>query len=309
MGAAAQRESCNVGSQDRGRQCHGRAEAAGLLLGRRRPWGILLLVVAATFVGSLPGHTLSSPEDQAAPRARSSPEPSEEQLHEAFTTALSKVSRLRQEVDRNRIVPKYGQKSQAILHSLSESIKAADAEAAVDGLLHALFLRQLSSIQQKLTDKFLHARDFTSAISKADKLFVAATKDLIRPESSWSVEAARQALRAELGDALQQEALLAEEQSRAAQTQRATADVIGKIQKQMEQLGEKMKGAGTGSPWALWTSYHLPGTPFQVSGRYQDGRANIELNLAPANDPANGEAGFVEGVTPQNLGLSLNLGM
>eukprot|EP00930_Biecheleria_cincta_P096506 TRINITY_DN88345_c0_g1_i1.p1 TRINITY_DN88345_c0_g1~~TRINITY_DN88345_c0_g1_i1.p1 ORF type:complete len:310 (-),score=62.63 TRINITY_DN88345_c0_g1_i1:41-970(-) len=309
MGAAAQRGSYDDESQDRGRVCHGRAEAAGLRIGRQRPWGMLLLVVAATVVGILPGRTLSNPDEQAALRARSSPEPSAEQLHEALSTALSKVSRLRQEVDRNRIVPKYGQKSQAILQSLAESIKAADAEAAVDRLLHALFLRQLSLIQQKLTDRFLHARDFTSAISKADKLFLAATKDLIRPESSWSIETARQALRAELSDALQQEAILAEERSRAAQTQRATADVIGKIQKQMEQIGEKMKGAGVGSPWALWTSYHLPGTPFQVSGRYQDGRANIELNLAPANDPANAEAGFVEGLTPQNLGLSLNLGM
>lgn len=309
MGAAAQRGNCDDGSQGGGRLCHGRAEAAGLRLGRQRPWGVLLLVVAAMVVGALPGRALSNPEEQAAPRARSSPEPSEEQLHEALKAALSKVSRLRQEVDRRRIVPKYGQKAQAILQSVGESVKAADVEAAVDGMLHALFLRQLSLIQQKLADRFLHARDFTKAITQADKLFVAAAKDLIRPESSWSVEAARQAFRAELGDTLQQESLLAEERSRAAQTQRATADVIGKIQKQMEQLGEKMKGAGVGSPWALWTSYHLPGTPFQVSGRYQDGRANIELNLAPANDPANAEAGFVEGVTPQNLGLSLNLGM
>lgn len=292
--------------------CHGRAEAAGLRLGRHRPLGMLLLVVAATVLGVvpvLPGRALSNPEEQAALRARSSPEPGEAQLQEALSIALSKVSRLRQEVDRSRIVPKFGQKSQAILQSLAQSVKAADAEAAVDGLLHALFLRQLSLIQQKLADRFLNARDFTSAISKADKLFVAATKDLVRPESSWSIEPARQALRGELRDALQQESLLAEERSRAAQTQRATAEVIGKIQKQMEQLGEKMKGAGVGSPWALWTSYHLPGTPFQLSGRYQDGRANIELNLAPANDPANAEAGFVEGITPQNLGLSLNLGM
>jgi len=309
MGAVAQRGSCDDGRPDGGRICHSRAEAAGLRLGGQRPLGVLLLVVAATLVGVLPGHALSNPEGQAAPRARSSPQPSEQQLQEALSTALSKVSGLRQEVDRSRIVKKYGQKSQAILQSLPESVKASDAEAAVDGLLHALFLRQLSLIQQKLADRFLHARDFTSAISKADKLFVAAAKDLVRPESSWSIEPARQALRSELGDALQQESLLAEERSRAAQTQRATADVIGKIQKQMEQLGEKMKGAGTGSPWALWTSYHLPGTPFQVSGRYQDGRTNVELNLAPANDPANAEAGFVEGVTPQNLGLSLNLGM
>jgi len=96
---------------------------------------------------------------------------------------------------------------------------------------------------------------------------------------------------------------------RTAQTQRATADVIGKLQKQMEQLGEKLRGMGTGSPWVFWTTYRLPKTPIQISGRYQQGRANIEMNLSPNRDPANAEAGFVEGLTAQNVGLSLNVGV
>mmetsp|Transcript_94032 Transcript_94032/g.210146 ORF Transcript_94032/g.210146 Transcript_94032/m.210146 type:complete len:118 (-) Transcript_94032:57-410(-) len=116
-------------------------------------------------------------------------------------------------------------------------------------------------------------------------------------------------LRAALENALHQNEALVLERSRTVQTQRATADVIGNLQKQMEQLGEKLRGMGAGSPWVLWTSYHLPGTPFQMSGRYTQGRTNIELNLSPNRDPGNAEAGFVEGLTRTNLGLSLNLGV
>eukprot|EP00441_Pelagodinium_beii_P021586 CAMPEP_0197656132 /NCGR_PEP_ID=MMETSP1338-20131121/40403_1 /TAXON_ID=43686 ORGANISM="Pelagodinium beii, Strain RCC1491" /NCGR_SAMPLE_ID=MMETSP1338 /ASSEMBLY_ACC=CAM_ASM_000754 /LENGTH=274 /DNA_ID=CAMNT_0043231973 /DNA_START=47 /DNA_END=867 /DNA_ORIENTATION=+ len=264
-------------------------------LGARLTW--LLLLAAAVSV--LPGLTMSGPD------SRGSQAHGDQQLEKALDAALSKVEKLRREVDSKRIIASFGKKAYAILQGVKES-GSADLEAAVDGSLHALFLRQLSLVQERLTQKFLHSRSARAALARADEAFVKAAEDLLCPESSWSIESARQAFYADFGDALRREVVLAQERSHAEQTQRATADVIGKIQKQMEQISEKLRGSG--GPWSLWTSYRLPGTPIQVSGRYTDGRANVQLDLSSNQDPANAEAGFVEGLTPANLGLSLNIG-
>jgi len=149
-------------------------------------------------------------------------------------------------------------------------------------------------------------------VEAADAKFVARAKELVRPDSTWSYEPEREQLRSAVGITQRHNKALSEERARVAQTQRATADVIGKLQKNMEQLGEKLRGTGAGSPWILWTSYHLPNTPIQISGRYTEGRANIEFNMAKNKDPVNAEAGFVEGIGDTilgNLGLSLNVGV
>ncbi|CAE8584004.1 unnamed protein product [Polarella glacialis] len=291
----------------------GRRAASGLgaRAVRSRATGIVVLCAVAV-IGVVPGLVLSNPTQRFAPVQLDSQASDESSLEDVIQVALDKVAKLRKEVDGDRVVRKYGQKAQGILRSLAESTGSAapEVEAAVDGTLRALYLRQLALVQHRLVDKFMRSTSRPdAALAQADKLFVSAANDLLRPESDWSFESSREALRVELEDALRQESALAKERSRAAQTQRATADLIGKIQKQMEQIGEKVKGAGAGSPTAWWTSYQLPRTPFKISGRYQEGRTNIQLNLARAQDPGNAEAGFVAGLTPQNLGLSLNIGL
>jgi len=272
--------------------------------GHRRPLRArlagLLLLAAGAVICIVPGPALAEPDARGSASG-------DQQLSNALHAALNKVEKLRKEVDGKGVVANYGKKAHAILKSVKSSAGLADLEAAVDGSLHALFLRQLSLVQERLTQKFLHSRSPRSALEKAEKAFVKAAEDLVCPESSWSFELAKQALRADLGAALRREVVLAQERSHAEQTQRATADVIGKIQNQMEHISEKLRGSG--GPWSLWTSYRLPGTPFQVSGRYTDGRANLQVDLSANKDPANAEAGFVEGLTPANLGLSLNIGV
>jgi len=92
--------------------------------------------------------------------------------------------------------------------------------------------------------------------------------------------------------------------------QQATIEVIAKLQEKMEQLAAKVQSArGGGSPWVLSTSYRIPNTPLQVVGRYEQGRANVELNLTPDKNPLNSDASFVEGIGPANIGVSFNLGL
>ncbi|CAE8589087.1 unnamed protein product, partial [Polarella glacialis] len=100
------------------------------------------------------------------------------------------------------------------------------------------------------------------------------------------------------------------ERARAALAQRSTIEVIGKLQDQMEQLALKAQSArGGSSPWVLSTSYRIPRTPLQVVGRYEQGRANVELNLTPDKDPSRSENGGLDQFGPANVGVSFDLGM
>merc|ERR1711972_1156040 len=109
---------------------------------------------------------------------------------------------------------------------------------------------------------------------------------------------------------MRRKAAIAEEQARAARMQQATLSVIGKLQAQMVQLQQKVAGARSGgSPWVLSTSYKIPNTPLQIVGRYEQGRANVELNLTPDKDPSKSGASFAEGIGPANIGVSFNLGI
>lgn len=274
--------------------------------------GVMLILVAADTWPNIaltkaPRPTPAQPKADIAKNTRVGT------LMTALLDALNSVEELEEQVAAGSVIAEFGEKAQQMVEeaSIAAGVAAPQLTALLDGVLHRLFLQQIRSIQRQLYDKFKHSsrRGLPAVLARADELFVAGASKLIRPGSGWSFEEERVALRVALEVELQQASQVAQERQRAALTQQATADVIGKLQKQMEQLGEKLRGTGAGSPWALWTSYHVPGTPFQMSGRYQQGRANIELNLSPNKDPANAEAGFVEGLTPQNLGLSFNIGV
>jgi len=177
----------------------------------------------------------------------------------------------------------------------------------VDAALEAVFVEHLDLLQQRLFERFEGDRRPATALERADRQFVSSAKELVCPGANWTYAPERAALLESLAQVYRQDAAIRQERARSAQTMRATTAVVGKLQKQMEQLGEKINGAS--GPWALWTSYRIPGTPLRMSGRYQSGRTNIELSLAPNKDPANAEAGFVEGLTWSNMGLALNVGV
>lgn len=217
---------------------------------------------------------------------------------------------LQRQVDAGHIIPKFGEKAQTIVSALSE--RAGDAgpelERIVDGKLEMLFLKQLALLRQQLAGKFEKASRPLDAASQADAQFVVQAEELLRPGSRWSYEHERYALRAVLEGSFRKEAMFAEEKVKALQAQQSTVEIISKLQSQMEVLQQKVQNLRAGSPWFLSTSYRIPHTPLQLIGRYQQGRANLELSLNQDRDPANSEAGFVEGVGPANLGITLNLG-
>lgn len=221
--------------------------------------------------------------------------------------AAAKVAFLRAQVDEGHIVPGFGAQAAAIVEGMP-----LVAHKAVDGALHALFLRQVALLRQKLAVWFEEAvqHDFDSAATEAVSQFDAEGQTLLRPGSAWSYEKERASLISWMQDTMAREAMLAEERAQAARGQRVTVEVIGKLQSQMETLQQKAQGLRSGgSPWVLSTSYRIPNTPLQVVGKYEQGRANVELNLTPLKDPANSEAGLADSFGPANVGISFNLGL
>lgn len=236
---------------------------------------------------------------------------------DAFADALSEayvvIDEWREQVAKGRVISKFGEKSQKLIDRTARSVGvvAADFARALDGALSSLYFQQLAIVQQNVFERFRRprARGHLSALAIADRVFVEQAGALALPGSEWGFDQER----AELTKALKAEhshgGELSAERARSAQIQRVIADVIGRTQKEMEQLGEIMYGASAGNPWALWTTFRLPRTPLQVSGRYRAGRTNFELSLAPDKDPVNAEAGFVDVLTPKNVGVSLNVGV
>lgn len=226
----------------------------------------------------------------------------------ALRMLASKLAPLRGQVSEGHIVPNFGAKAHALLADLAPEGGSQALRAAVDGALEALFLRQLGFLREKITSQLeQEASQDPAALGRLEAQFVAEAEDLVRPGSSWSYEPELAAFVAVAQGSLRREAALLETRARAARAHRATIGVISRLQGQMEMLQQKAQGMRAGgSPWVLSTSYRIPNTPLHVTGRYEGGRANVELNLTPAKGDS-GSSG--ERLGPASMGVSFNLGI
>ena len=83
------------------------------------------------------------------------------------------------------------------------------------------------------------------------------------------------------------------------------------LQQQQQQLAAMQQQLyGGSSPWNFGVAYRVPDTTINIQGNYQQGRTNIQLSCVPDESaPLLGQNGFVNGVGPGNLGLSVNLNL
>eukprot|EP00928_Gymnodinium_smaydae_P035195 TRINITY_DN24811_c0_g1_i1.p1 TRINITY_DN24811_c0_g1~~TRINITY_DN24811_c0_g1_i1.p1 ORF type:complete len:300 (+),score=50.76 TRINITY_DN24811_c0_g1_i1:105-1004(+) len=225
----------------------------------------------------------------------------------ALQSASLQVDALRSQVDAGSVVPGFGATAASILAGLP-----GDIARALDGSLYALFLRQVLLLRQRHADRFeqeaLRGSCFEAA-ANVDERFAAEAQDLVRPGSSWKFDHQRAVLKSLIEDAVRLEASLMEERALSAREHQTTIDVIGKMQREMDVLQHKAQGMRRGgSPWVLSTSYRIPNTPLQVVGKYEQGRANVQLNLTPTKDPS-GMKGLADSVSPASFGASFDLGI
>lgn len=280
--------------------------AMGLSPGLRRRW-----LLAATIVGllALPCRlNMALVAEPAEMEQASQVQPGA--LEQILGSVETSLQPLREEVASGHIVPKFGEKADGVLSGAVKQAGSAgkEVEKVVDAMLQSLFLQQLVLLRQQTAAKFGKASRPVEAVSQADQLFVTQAEELKRPGSTWSYDVDRYALRAVLEGAFRREAAYAEEHRTAARSQQSTVEIISRLQGQMENLQMRLQHMRAGQPWFLSSSYRIPGTPITMIGRFQQGRASIELNLAADRDPVTAEAGFVRGIGPANLGVSANFG-
>jgi len=262
----------------------------------------LVIVVAAVLLLVRPG---------AAWRGGTGGVPTESgHILTALEEGLAQVEALRRQVDAGQIVPVFGERAgQIITEALARAgAPAPELEQALDDALHALFLRQVALLAARVAVRVPGSR--AGAAEALEREFAAEANALLRPGSSWSLQQHREVLHAGLEGRLRRSAALMEERARGAQLQHATVGVIARLQEQMEQLQQKVQGMrGGGSPWVFSTSYRIPNTPLQFAGKYEQGRANIELNLTPDKNPTDADTSFIDGIGPASLGVSFNVGI
>lgn len=223
--------------------------------------------------------------------------------------ALTQVQPLASQVQSGRLVPDFGQKAATITAGVASSV-SPELKAAVEGVLEALFHQQLAILRQQVSKHYVESPVGVGTLQQADRDFTEEAEKLVKPGSGWSYQVEREALQRGLGGTLHRDAMLLQERAQAARAQQATIAVIGKLQSGMEMLQQKVQGVrGGGSPWVLSSSYRIPNTPLQVVGKYEQGRANLELNLTPDKDPSGTDGGFSQSIGPANIGVSFDLGL
>lgn len=61
------------------------------------------------------------------------------------------------------------------------------------------------------------------------------------------------------------------------------------------------------NPWSVICAYRIPDTNFNVQFNYQRGAGNMVISCVPDESmPLLGPNGFVNGVTPGNIGVTIN---
>jgi len=179
---------------------------------------------------------------------------------------------------------------------------AADARTqmsdTVDASLELLFVKQLGLVRKKL----LGAEPVD--VASVESAFADAAADAARPGSDWdsaSETASVAAVARELGA---RAARATDVAAKARKQQQAYLQVFQLYQAQIAQL----KQATGSQPAQLVASYRVPDSDLALSATRSDDRTTLTLGCVPDDSaPLLGPQGFVRGVTPLNVGITLNL--
>jgi len=270
----------------------------------RRGRSRLLAVLAVSALGGLLPLAALSPRSlfagialQPAPRVFriTGPEGSAE-MHRI----LQEVGTLQRAVLNGHIVRRFGQRAGALLLMANATSAGFPSGRAVDKVLHGLFESQLLLIRQREIEQLWERPITVTMLKRSERRFKRYAQSLMPRRSTWSYNPHLAILMEDLGALYTGDRAVEKERVRGARAQRAIGEVLDKLQseKQPEPRG----------PMALTTSFRVPNSPVRVTGRYQESRAKIEFQLEPDGDPANAEAGLVEGLTPGNWDVSMKVG-
>jgi hypothetical protein len=186
--------------------------------------------------------------------------------------------------------------------------KAEELQSALLVSLEPVFVKVLSALKEAALEQFkkdiVGESDVSEAMTKAENAFIKEAKLSVPSKSSWSYKAERASL-VSIMQAVQTQAKKAKAAKDSAQQQLATAMQYLQIQSQQMQAMQAQFTGGQGGKWNVGAAYRPPDTNINLSGSYQQGRANLQVSMVPDEGAALlGQNGFTQGVGPANLGLS-----
>jgi len=189
--------------------------------------------------------------------------------------------------------------------------KGEELQSALMTGLEPVFAKVLSAVKEGALDTFkkgiIGELDVSEAMVKAESEFVEAAKASVPSKTSWTSKAERASL-VSIMQAIQVQAKKAKAVKDASQQQLSTAMQYLQTQSQQMQALQAQFTGGQGGKWNLGAAYRPPDTNINLSGSYNQGRANIQVSMVPDEGAGLlGQNGFTNGVGPANLGLSFNV--
>lgn len=170
-------------------------------------------------------------------------------------------------------------------------------EAALDARLELLYLKYLSVTRARLLSQYTGAEDVV-----AD--FDAAAQGAKRAGATWAHDTERAALKGIVAELKARADRATTVGAKAAAQQSSYMQLFQTYQAQIQQL----QAAVQASPPQVALAYRVPDTDLSVSVTRQADRTTLTLGCVPDDSaPLLGPNGFVKGVTPANIGLTLNL--
>jgi len=188
--------------------------------------------------------------------------------------------------------------------------KVEDLEKILDAPLHVVYLKQLSLLREKSLKTFKQALTSEGtefeAMMQADEFYRKEAADATRQNPEWSYAKEVQGLKASLLEIANRSRKVAEVRLQASKQSQQAMQYLQQQHQQLMAVQQQVSGAT--SPWNVGMAYRVPDSNINLSCTYQQGRGNIQLSCVP-DEAASllGPNGFVNGVTPGNVGVSFNI--
>lgn len=244
--------------------------------------------------------------------------------------SYDEINKLKASVDSGVCIPGLGDQADQICNSALERFsteaplqddseenenvydkKIDDLERMIDAPLHVIYLKQLSLLREKALKIFkqtLATSEGTEfdAMMQADELFRREATAATRQNPDWSYSKEVTALKTALLEIANRSRKANDAKIQASKQSQQAMQYLQMQQQQMQAMQQQMMGQS--SKWNIGGAYRVPDTNINLSGSYQQGKGNIQISCVPDESlPLLGANGFVNGVTPGNLGISFNI--
>lgn len=243
--------------------------------------------------------------------------------------SIKDINSLKKSIDDGTCIVQFGDKADQICNSAIEKFsseapvpddnkenellydkKIEDLEKALDAPLHVLYLKQLSLLREKAIKIFKSALTAEGseyeAMQQADEFFRKEAEQSTRTTPDWDYSRESQALKTALGEVVSRAKKIVEVKLASSKREQQAMQFLQIQQQQLQAIQQQVQGAS--SPWNIGAAYRVPDSNINLSCTYQQGRGNIQISCVPDEAlPLLGANGFVNGVTPGNVGVSFNI--